>query len=121
MPLHKQVHIGPLTYTIVTDRAVINQATVDSQVTFYANIRFTETDILIDPNQAPPHLRITLLHEVLHACFHVTMLDKKWEETAVRLLTGPLLDALRRNPELVAFLVGDAESPTDAPADSANA
>jgi len=39
----------------------------------------------------------------------------------VRLLTGPLLDALRRNPELVAFLVGDAESPTDAPADSANA
>jgi hypothetical protein len=52
MPLPKQVHIGPLTYPIVTDRAVINQATVDSQVTFYANIRFTETDILIDPNQA---------------------------------------------------------------------
>ena len=35
MPLPKQVHIGPLTYPIVTDRAVINQATVDSQVTFY--------------------------------------------------------------------------------------
>ena len=105
MSLPKQVQIGPLSYPIVTDRAVINQATVDSQVTFYANIRFTETDILIDPNQTLAHQRMTLLHEVLHGCFHVTMLDKKWEETAVRLLTGPLLDALRRTPELVAFLV----------------
>lgn len=110
MGLPDEVVIGPLTYRVTTDRATINQAAVDSQLTFYANIRFGETDILIDDKQTPAHQRMTLLHEVLHGCFHVTMLDKKWEETAVRLLTGPLLDTLRRNPELVAFLTEEGDA-----------
>ena len=82
MGLPDEVVIGPLTYRVTTDRATINQAAVDSQLTFYANIRFGETDILIDDKQTPAHQRMTPLHEVLHGCFHVTMLDKKWEETA---------------------------------------
>ena len=114
MSLPKQITIGPLTFAVKTDKATINQATVDHQAPFYANIRFGETDILIDDKQTPAHQRMTLLHEVLHGCFHVTMLDKKWEETAVRLLTGPLLDTLRRNPDLIAFLLATDEAAPDA-------
>ncbi len=104
MELPKVLQIGPLAYQIKTDKATINQATVDGSTTFWAHIRYGQADILIDADQELEHQRMTLLHEVLHGCFHVTMLDKKWEETAVRLLTGPLLDTLRRNPELVDFL-----------------
>ena len=114
MSLPKHITIGPLTFTVKTDKETINQATADSHVSFYANIRFSQNDILIDPEQHIHHQRMTLLHEVLHGCFHVTMLDKKWEETAVRLLTGPLLDTLRRNPDLVAFLLAIDEAPADA-------
>ena len=114
MELPDQVIIGPLAYRVRTDRAILNQATVDHQGPFYANIRFGETDILIDDKQTPAHQRMTLLHEVLHGCFHVTMLDKKWEETAVRLLTGPLLDTLRRNHDLIAFILATDEAAPDA-------
>ena len=107
MTLPKHITIGPLAYEVKTDKATLNQATVDGSTTFWAHIRFGEVDILIDDKQELAHQQMTLLHEVLHGCFHVTMLDKKWEETAVRLLTGPLLDTLRRNPELVAFLLGN--------------
>ena len=107
MQLPNQVQIGSITYQVKTDQETINQATVDGTVTFWAHIRFGKNDILIDPEQQGDHLRLVLLHEVLHGCFHTTMLDKKWEETAVRLLSGPLLDTLRRNPELVAFLLAE--------------
>jgi hypothetical protein len=114
MELPDRVDIGPIAYRVTTDRSTINQATVDSHISFYANIRFGEADILIDDKQMPGHQRLTLLHEVLHGCFHITMLDKKWEETAVRLLAGPLLDTLRRNPDLVAFLLATDEAAPDA-------
>lgn len=109
--LPASVQIGSIAYEIKTDKATINQATVDGSVSFYAHIRFGQSDILIDPDQGIHHQRMTLLHEVLHGCFHITMLDKKWEEMAVRLLTGTLLDTLRRNPDLVAYLLAteDAE------------
>ena len=107
MELPKAIQIGALSYPIRTDRETINQATVDGKTDFWANIRFSETDIVLEPNQTLAHQRMTLLHEVLHGCFHTTMLSKKWEETAVRLLTGPLLDVLRRNPELLAFLLAE--------------
>ena len=114
MPLPKQIQIGPLVYEVKTDKTTINQATVDGSTTFWAHIRFGQLDILIDADQQLHHQQMTLLHEVLHGCFHVTMLDKKWEETAVRLLSGPLLDTLRRNPDLVAFQLAHAEAPADA-------
>lgn len=109
--LPASVQIGSIVYVVKTDRETINQAAVDGSTAFYGHIRFGQADILLDPNQALHHQRMTLLHEVLHGCFYMTMLDKKWEEHAVRLLAGPLLDTLRRNPDLVAFLLAteDAE------------
>lgn len=108
--LPKTVQIGAIVYEVKTDKATINQAAVDGSTAFYGHIRSGQADILIDPEQAIHHQRMTLLHEVLHGCFYVTMLDKKWEERAVRLLAGPLLDTLRRNPDLVAYLLATEDA-----------
>ena len=53
--------------------------------------------------------RETLLHEVLHACWDESALRShedacKLEELVVTALSQTLVDVLRRNPKLVAFL-----------------
>jgi hypothetical protein len=67
--------------------------------------------IKLDSRQSDSILRGTALHEVLHACVAATALPSAdfWteaaEEAVVRALEPVLLDVLRRNPKLVAFLL----------------
>ena len=67
-------------------------------------------EVLLKPGQAPDTLADTVLHEVLHCCWFnsgaASKFSKDDEEFAVRSLSPLLLDTLRRNPRLVAFLVG---------------
>lgn len=58
--------------------------------------------IAVDTEQGPDQLRDTLLHEVIHCCLGVLRLEP--DEGLVEALTPVLLDALRANPELVAWL-----------------
>lgn len=53
--------------------------------------------------------QVTLLHEALHAVWSTTglrQLDNDLEEQVVVGLAPLLLDTLKRNPDLVAFLTG---------------
>lgn len=59
--------------------------------------------LLINADQHEMQLRDTLLHETLHACLHVQELGAEDEEF-VRRLAPVLLDVLRSNPVLVAWL-----------------
>lgn len=63
--------------------------------------------IAIADDLGPDQTRDTLLHECLHGLCRVVNLipDGRQEERVVSGLTPVLLDALRRNPGLVAFLV----------------
>jgi hypothetical protein len=65
--------------------------------------------IAVDPGRHEDYARATLLHEILHACIRGSdpTLDDEHEETAVAAITGPLLAALRDNPELIDYLIGD--------------
>lgn len=62
--------------------------------------------ITIEPDQKGNFLRDTLLHEVLHACLFAAAggMTTDEEERLVASLTPVLLDTLRRNPGLLAFL-----------------
>lgn len=66
--------------------------------------------IRLSANQAPPSMRDTLLHEVLHGVFwtgglgSVFDIGKDEEEKLVRALTPWVLGLIRDNPELVTFL-----------------
>lgn len=56
-------------------------------------------------NQAPHMERDTVLHEALHAMLHVLGLGR--QEDLVRTLTPVLLDVLRSNKALTAYLLED--------------
>lgn len=113
MPLPERVIIGPMIYGIANDIATYAQSVVDTNEQVYGRVNYGECQIILDPKQHDQHKRVALLHELLHACWHVTdPLDpSNCEEMAVRAITGPLLDVLRRNPELVAYLLEDESSP----------
>lgn len=67
-----------------------------------------ERRIILDTDMPLDTQRDSLLHEVLHACVYAACglgLSDATEERVVKGLTGPLLSSLRRNPELLAFLL----------------
>lgn len=74
-----------------------------------------KSKISINPDQSADSMADTVLHEVLHGCWDQTSLasmpstDGEVEELVVSSLSPALLDTLRRNPELVGYLmeVGD--------------
>lgn len=62
--------------------------------------------------QSEDQMRDTMLHEVLHAVVRLTYQEKSFaksdDEDAVGAIATHLLDTLRRNPDLVAYLLSDA-------------
>lgn len=68
--------------------------------------------IRVDPDRPHTSLAETLLHEALHCVWHQTSLSvdhSEAEEVAVTALAPLILQLLRVNPDLVAFLTGDGK------------
>lgn len=74
-------------------------------------------EILIDPLMGPDMERDTVLHEILHAVFHLSDVRahlpkddngdaKESEEKIIRPLATRLLELLQDNPKLVEYLCG---------------
>lgn len=100
-PLPKRLHIGHLTLDVQ-----FNEAECEAQD---ANgfIVADQRRIVLRPKTHPDKQREVMLHEVLHAAVsagNLILASDEDEERVVAGLTGPLLDALRRNPRLVAYL-----------------
>ena len=104
------VEVGPHPYTVTTEElawlrvfAATNSAGLVGQTDHCLNT------ITIDPALSPTMKRDTLLHEVLHAVFSATGVSRdlgsEKEEDAINRLTPTLLAVLRRNPELLAYLL----------------
>lgn len=73
--------------------------------------RIAEQRILIRAELGADQARDTLLHEILHGLLDVAGLmrdEDEREESIVHALSPLLLDALRRNPRLVSYLVADS-------------
>ena len=98
-----RIQIGPTVYSVVVDTALADAGNC------WGRLDYPREAIYVDDRQAGIGRRITILHEVLHGCFHVTDNQHENEEAVVGSLTAVLLDTLRRNPELVAYLTGDDE------------
>ena len=105
----RSLRIGAFTYEVVWPKHVldVNQygqpdATLE---TLSARADHFELRISVATAGARPVQRKSLLHEVIHACNWISGHDDtSSEEQFVRALAFPLLDVLRDNPELVAFL-----------------
>jgi hypothetical protein len=100
------IEVGPFTYTVTTDRTDVLEECHERDARLLGHTDNNTLAIWIAPDYPAGAKRDTILHETLHAILHVTHLDADIEddEAFVRRLTPPLLDLLRSNPELVAYL-----------------
>ncbi len=110
MKLPRRIHVGPHIYSVVCDAAAMAAECRDAGEDLVGRCSHRTLTIHIEPDQARSQMRDTLLHEVLHAVANMTALDGEWgderEEEVILRLAPALLDVLRRNPRLVAFLTG---------------
>lgn len=102
--LPRRLRIGHLAYRVRVDRQRCEDE--ESEAVSSGNL----AQILVRGDR--PHLceAESLLHEVLHQALFVAGVDNRddarvEEERLVRAMTGPLLGALRDNPDLVAYLL----------------
>jgi hypothetical protein len=108
-----QIKVGPYTFAVNVDAAAIDKDSVSERADLDGRFKPREQEILIRPGLGPDNAADTLLHEVLHAVFMVSglvgTLGEEQEENVVTVLSPALLDALRRNPKLVGFLLQEVE------------
>jgi len=107
--LPSEVVVGPFTYAVLSDELAAAKAKADSESIDNVGLHDSaKQTITVDPAQGPDSLASTVLHEVLHAIWYGVGLQesdaKEQEERVVSAITHPLLDTLRRNPDLVKYL-----------------
>lgn len=108
MALPDRVQIGPLIYTVTDDEATYNKTAADEETSLWGKISYGKGTLVLCPDQNDAHKRLALLHEVLHGVWHLHDKTHESDEDVLRSLTADLLDTLRRNPELVAYLTADS-------------
>ena len=110
-PFPKAVQVGPYRYTVECDQAAIDRAGQEMGGNLAGHANHAALRIDLAPDLARDYEAETLLHEVLHGVFCVTGIGRDFrdaEEPIVARMAPMLLDVLRRNPDLVAYLVADA-------------
>ena len=114
------LRIGHLTYTVVEDDALVTEHSVRERGDFAGWSQASSQIIALGTTNVSNNKPIgadyraeTLLHEVLHQCLAVADCQpdrdakagvEDVEERAVAAMAGPLLAALRDNPQLAAWL-----------------
>lgn len=108
-PMPEQVTIGPYQYRVVLDQAAIDAACRAEKTDLCGHTHHLRQTITLSPELGPDGRAETLLHECLHAILLQTNpiadLEAAAEERLVSTLAYSLLDLLRRNPELVQYLM----------------
>lgn len=111
--LPRHVLVGSRRYTLTRNQAVLNAEAVrlGAREGLYGLTNNVEMVIYLDPESGPQRERDNVVHELLHALMDYSGLDKSLgpddeEEVALR-LAPVLLDLLRANQSLVAFLTAE--------------
>lgn len=106
----KEVTVGPYRYQIKNDKSSMDSAKVRFES--LEAIGFTSTHeqcIYVDPELADDMRSEVLLHEILHTICEATGIntsfDEEKEEQFIATVSPLLLDTLRRNYEVAAFLL----------------
>jgi len=108
MALPARIKVGPLTYRVSSKAASHDREQVEQKSELDGVCDHTKQQISLSPQLLPDASRVVLVHELLHAIFHITGLghdmEDGTEEKLCRVLEGPLVMLLRDNPRLVAHL-----------------
>lgn len=101
----KTILIGPHKYKVIYDE----DRCVDAEAN--GMMRSDDTEIIVNPEISQDRQRVVLLHETLHAIFDLAGFEKldlvsvKLEEKIINNISPLLLDVLRRNKNLIDFLL----------------
>lgn len=115
MTVPAQLVIGHRTYSIVLDSTTVESEQPDG-MEWGAFSDPRRQLIGVRDDSGPDDERDSVLHEVLHQCLRASGCwpgqirpgrDVDLEEVIISAMTGPLLRALRDNPDLVTYLVQD--------------
>ena len=107
----ERLQVGPYRYDIEVSTETIDAEAVESGMglpgTYAGRHLPSRGKVLLAEIDSPDYLAETLLHEVLHAVIFSCGLRDLGddEERVVATMTPTLLDTLRRQPELVAYLL----------------
>lgn len=101
------VDVGPFHYAVKFDAAEVKRLEEKNKQEYLGCCSFEEELIAINPNQTSDNLAETLFHEIMHAVFGLSGATGRMmrEEDAIGRLCPMLLDTLRRNPQLVDYLM----------------
>jgi len=106
------IDVGPYTYRVVSDELCMLRKEKELETGLYGYTDHLGLEIGIAQTVAVDNQTETLLHEVLHCITRMMGLD--WttedEEKVIKHLSPLLLDTLRRNPGLVAYLLNQEEN-----------
>jgi hypothetical protein len=98
------IKVGPFTYRVEVDDAKVPDS-------MYGVCDKSEQRISLHKDQSKQRLRLSLLHEVLHAlCDLANLDDDPVEERIVTQLSPVLLAVLLENPKLTRFLLENSNS-----------
>ena len=108
----ERLQVGPFAFTVTTDASAVARMRHEANDGRYAQTDLSHLQITVDAELPAGQVRDSMLHETLHA---VIATAGGWpkelsEEDAVRRFAPLLLDTLRRNPHLVAFLTSEPEA-----------
>ena len=102
------VKVGLLTYDIEVSTKDLGEG--DNELWGISD--HTANRIGIHPEQTVDKSRWTLIHEIFHCCFEQSgaQLKSKEEERIIREISPLVLLALRENPEVAAYLLGESSN-----------
>lgn len=102
--------MGPVTYRVGYDtQDWESTGNSDQMPKMYGYTDHRQSVILLHPQTSPGMLPVVFLHELMHAvAFTAGAVDTRDrpEEDWVVMVSPMLLDTLRRNPKVTAFLLG---------------
>lgn len=99
MDLPDRVQIGPYSFHIELNKEVNDAGNS------WGRIMYDSQRIFIDPAVERTKIAESLLHEILHGVLHVSGYRLDDEEKFVLGTSTILLDTMRRNPDVVEFLM----------------
>jgi hypothetical protein len=108
--------VGPYTYSVIVDLDAVARASHECGSTVSGNSNHARQEIALEPELGPDATAEVLTHEVVHCLLDQAPLElsSAEEERIARAFGYSLLELLRRNPELVAFLTQAPADPTRA-------
>lgn len=105
VPMPVSVTVGPYLFAVQSDAAQFLNAEESEGSRLYGRTNLLSGVIDIRPQTAVTMNRETLLHEILHTIFFLTKITSDKEEEFVGRIAPALLDVLRKNPDVVRYLL----------------